>query len=236
MGLPSPTGEPAAPQLRPPAPGAADKGDPGANGAPPQTYRPPPTPQNKEAPPRAGTLGSGPLGVLFSLQGARRTPARAPGTVGDLPLQSSGCGRSVRAPRAAGQAHPRRRSLRPPAPRPLAGPRALTSPRAEQLVGRRCAEPPSGRPSPSRAEPRPRRARRPGAASRRPRAAPAPPSPVRRGRWKVSVPNGGRGRCGGGAGRGRWRLSAPERGEWGGRGGSGGGGRGRDGGRDRHGQ
>lgn len=38
------------------------------------------------------------------------------------------------------------------------------------------------------------------------------------------------------AGRGRWRLVAPERRDWGGWAGSGGGGRGRDGGRDRHGQ
>lgn len=209
-----PPREPAARRVRPPAPGPADKGGRGAPSAPPQTYRPPPPPQNKGAPPgsartpRAGTLGSGPIAVLFSLQGARRTPARAPGTVGDLPLQSPGGGRSGRRPEP--RPGPRPRSLRPPAPRPPARrARALTSPQGRATCGAPPREPLRPAVAAGRA------AAEQGPAPRSSRAAPAPPpaaSPERRGRWKVSLPNGGRGR-GGGAG----ARAAPrsERGGWG---------------------
>lgn len=86
-------------------------------------------------------------------------------------------------------------------------------------------------------QPGPRRGRRGRGAPQQPRAAPGPPLSPREERALESF--GGEWRPEGAAaaaGRGRWRLVAPERRDWGGWAESGGGGRGRDGGRDRHGQ
>lgn len=86
-------------------------------------------------------------------------------------------------------------------------------------------------------KPGPRGGRRGPGAPEQPRAAPGPPPSPREKRALESF--GGEWRPEGAAaaaGRGRWRLVAPERRDWGGWAGSGGGGRGRDGGRDRHSQ
>lgn len=184
-----------------------------------------PSPQNKGAPrpfpppARAATSGSGRPGGIVQRAGSAPNLGGG-GYTATCPSRSFG---------ARGRGH--RRAPRPEKFAPLPG---VYSPRHEpcnlwprtQLTGGSTVT-----------NPGPRRGQRGPSAPEQPRAAPGPPPSPREERALESF--GGEWRPEGAAaaaGRGRWRLVAPERRDWGGWAGSGGGGRGRDGGRDGHGQ